>query len=105
MVHPSLWGFSVGIMWMNFWTIAYYTIPIVYALHFLIASFIAPLPWAKADEDESSLWNTDYFQNQVLQRSDDISEWPSLVPELSVLLVVTYLILFVILRKGLKSTS
>mmetsp|Transcript_24552 Transcript_24552/g.38086 ORF Transcript_24552/g.38086 Transcript_24552/m.38086 type:complete len:130 (+) Transcript_24552:431-820(+) len=91
-------------VWISLATLPYYTTIFTWVLSYWFSSLHSPLPWEKETADES-IWNVEYFPNEVLERSDSISDPMRLVTSLAVLLFLTYVIIYFTMWKGLMSSS
>lgn len=79
-----------------------------WSLSYLFDSFTSPLPWNKKEGDgspENAFWNTNYFHDEVLYRSNSISETNRIVPKMFIALIASYVIIYFSIWKGLKSSG
>jgi len=83
----------------------YYPAFFPWFLSYFFDSFKSPFPWEKETEIEGIAWNTKYFRKDVLQVSAGIDEPLRFIPWLVLMLLISYIIIFLIVRKGLKSAS
>ncbi|XP_077996417.1 sodium- and chloride-dependent GABA transporter ine-like [Glandiceps talaboti] len=122
---PLLKGTGIAAVSLSFLVCTYYNVIMAWALFYLIASFIHPLPYGTCGHE----WNTDncfsyedlnnlseneirpnhtispaeeYFNHRVLQISSGIEDFGTLVWELFVLLFVTWIIMYFCIWKGIK---
>jgi len=69
----------------------------------LFNSFTTPLPWEATEEDieKGIFWNENYFKNELLQSSESINELGSLVLQSVLALIVSWILLVVLLIRGM----
>mmetsp|Transcript_31107 Transcript_31107/g.47521 ORF Transcript_31107/g.47521 Transcript_31107/m.47521 type:complete len:105 (-) Transcript_31107:1220-1534(-) len=104
MIHPRFWGVGFAILMIVTFTLMHYAILFPWSLSFFVDSFISPFPWAANIEDRETgefVWNANYFHDEVLQRSESINEPFRLVPRMVILLLVSYVIIYFTVQKGL----
>lgn len=102
-INPKLWGLGFCQALVDSLTVLYYVTLMPWSVSFLIDSFKNPLPWAS--DDSNSLWNKDYFHKETLQVSENISEPGGIVPMMAVCLLISYVVIYFSMWKGLRSTS
>ena len=81
-----------------------------WSFSFLFDSFKSPLPWVLETAstnatDVSQLWNEDYFINETLMRSKDITEQGGMVLGLVGCLALANIVTYFSAWKGLASTG
>ena len=92
---------------MNTFTIFYYNTLVPWNLSFLYDSFKNPLPWTVTNEDGESneIWNSDYFHNVVLERTETINEGGGLNPRIVIFSIIAYIAIYFALWKGIKGST
>lgn len=109
------WG-GVVISWV---TSLYYAIILCWSVFYFFQSFISPLPWSQeayAENNPDLSTNTtaastedyinfDYFKNEVIKMSAGIHDMGSINPSTFLCLIVTYVLIFICIFKGVESTS
>lgn len=70
-------------------------------------SFTTPLPWEATEEDieKGIFWNENYFKNELLQSSESINELGSLVLQSVLALIVSWLLVYLCIYKGIESSG
>ncbi len=121
-----------GIGWASVivsWIISiYYAIILCWSVFYFFQSFKSPLPWSREAiinlqntsnfhdlnssysnltniTQEEDYINIDYFIKKVLKQSEGIENMGSIDGELTLCLIVTYVIIFLCISKGIKSSS
>mmetsp|Transcript_29075 Transcript_29075/g.43835 ORF Transcript_29075/g.43835 Transcript_29075/m.43835 type:complete len:147 (+) Transcript_29075:369-809(+) len=82
-------------------TLMYYAILFPWTFSFFVDSFRRPLPWV----GEEGLWNTKYFHEEMLQRSESIESPIRIIPRLFVYLIFSYILIYFTVYKGLQTSS
>mmetsp|Transcript_6476 Transcript_6476/g.10423 ORF Transcript_6476/g.10423 Transcript_6476/m.10423 type:complete len:138 (+) Transcript_6476:432-845(+) len=100
MVHPRLWGIGLAMTTVVGMTLMYYVILFPWSLSFFFDSFSGTLPWTS----DEGLWNANYFHDGMLQKSDG-DESLRLVPKLVICLILTYILVYFTVWKGLMTSS
>ncbi|XP_061105390.1 sodium- and chloride-dependent GABA transporter ine-like [Conger conger] len=116
---PLLKGVGLAMMAITFILSTYYNVIIAWALYYLFSSFQSPLPW----ENCNNTWNrpncTDHITNRsfsssasqqffsykVLDQTSGVEEAGTLRWELCLLLVVAWILTYLCIFKGVKSTG
>ncbi|XP_078601679.1 sodium-dependent proline transporter-like [Branchiostoma floridae x Branchiostoma japonicum] len=124
---PILKGIGYSMIIISSWTSIYYNMIIAWALYYLFASFTSVLPWHHCGH----WWNTpscvetvevanmtanmtnftrvspseEYWHHRVQQYSSSISETGKVSWELSLCLLLAWVLVFFCLFKGVKSTG
>ncbi|KAL5005592.1 hypothetical protein ScPMuIL_016750 [Solemya velum] len=123
-VNPCFKGIGMTFVVFSAITSIYYNMVIAYCFRYLYASMTSDLPWESCDND----WNTcecrvgtgnssyinlrnatilkcgmSFFSNEVLQLSGGIGEVGTLVGPIVICYLVTWIIVFLVLIKGVKS--
>ncbi|XP_033627491.1 sodium- and chloride-dependent GABA transporter ine-like isoform X1 [Asterias rubens] len=127
LICPIFKGTGLATVMISFILTTYYNVIIAWALFYLIASMQSELPWDSCN----NTWNTDdcfshqdymslngstkpnntvspteeYFHNRVLQITDRIDDTGSMRWELFALLLVSWIIVYLCLFKGLKTSG
>lgn len=104
-IHPRLFGVSLCQMLVCFLTMVYYNTLLAWCLAFLYNSFQSPLPWLTNGSSSSSLWNKSFFYDTLLQRSESIEQVGHIVPIIIICLFIGYLLVFLAISRGIKSSS
>ena len=76
-IHPCLGGVGVSSVLTTFYVSIYYNVILAWALVYMGASFISPLPWSEEHDARNGNVTMDasiYFEDRVLQRSESISD-------------------------------
>ncbi len=127
LICPIFKGTGLATVMISFILTTYYNVIIAWALFYLIASMQSELPWDSCN----NTWNTvdcfshmdykalngstkpnntvssteEYFHNRVLQITDRIDDTGSMRWELFALLLVAWIIVYLCLFKGLKTSG
>ncbi|MBN3308362.1 INE protein, partial [Amia calva] len=119
-VCPLLKGVGTATVVISFIMCTYYNIIITWALYYLFSSFQSPLPWGNCN----NTWNTpdnctdlvtnstsssssgqEFFNYRVLERTSGVEEAGTLRWELFCLLLVAWILVYLCIFKGVKSTG
>ncbi|XP_070572179.1 sodium- and chloride-dependent GABA transporter ine-like [Ptychodera flava] len=122
---PLLKGTGVAAVMLSFLLCTYYNVIMAWALFYLCSSFISPLPYGTC----GNWWNTDncfsyedleglgendtrpnnsvspteeFYNYRVLQMTDGIENFGTLVWELLLLLIVAWVVVYLSIWKGVK---
>ncbi|KRJ97333.1 sodium- and chloride-dependent glycine transporter 2 isoform X2 [Drosophila yakuba] len=121
---PLLKGTGIAQVVVNAYCVCYYSVIISYPVRMIFYCFFKQVPW----EDCSNSWNSDncvtvsdmgkqnstdgfstsadeFFHLEVLRISKDISELGGMVWEQLVALIVTWIIIYFCLMRGIKSVG
>ncbi|KAJ8266349.1 hypothetical protein GJAV_G00129390 [Gymnothorax javanicus] len=116
---PLLKGVGLATVAISFIMCTYYNIIITWALYYLFSSFQSPLPW----ENCNNTWNrpncTDhisnspfsstasqqFFNHKVLDRTSGVEHTGSIRWEVCLLLLVAWILNYLCIFKGVKSTG
>lgn len=114
-----------GIGWASVlvsWMISlYYAIILCWGVYYFFLSFLNPLPWSKEAalekakmnnatisdslSDSRGYMNIHFFKEEVLKISGGIADMGSLDNELVFCLLITYVMIFFCIAKGIQSSS
>ena len=110
---PGLWTVVPLQVCINFFTATYYITLMAWSMFYFFNAFSSPLPWAVeptnvdallTDEQKAqALWNQNYFDQTVLEKSTGIDEPGSLVGWLVFMMFLSYVVVYFASWKGLKS--
>ena len=81
----------------------YYNTLMSWSIAYLVKSFSSPLPWTV--DNENSLWNSKYFHEDLLERSNEIGEVGEVVPLMLLCQIAAYVLIFFTIFKGVKSSG
>ncbi|KAL0994404.1 hypothetical protein UPYG_G00121790 [Umbra pygmaea] len=118
---PLLKGVGLATVAISFIMCTYYNIIITWALYYLFSSFQSPLPWQSCN----NTWNTancsdrvvpntsmhsstasqQFFNYRMLERTGGVEESGSLRWELFLLLILAWILVYLCIFKGVKSTG
>ncbi|XP_078589306.1 sodium- and chloride-dependent GABA transporter 1-like [Branchiostoma floridae x Branchiostoma japonicum] len=119
---PLLKGAGLATVMITFLFSTYYNVIITWALYYLFNSFQDPLPWARCDNS----WNTEncttglnrsllhndstspsneFFYRNVLEISSGIDDFGAPQWDLSLTLLLAWIIVYLCIFKGVKSTG
>uniref|UniRef100_UPI003AAF917F sodium- and chloride-dependent GABA transporter ine n=1 Tax=Centroberyx gerrardi TaxID=166262 RepID=UPI003AAF917F len=105
---------------ISFIMCTYYNVVITWGLYYLFSSFQAPLPWqscnntwntpnctehATNDSAYSSTASQEFFDYKVLERTGGVEETGVIRWELSLLLLLAWILIYLCIFKGVKSTG
>lgn len=96
-VNHKLRGIGLAAILAGFIVVVYYVVIMAWSLVFLINSFASPLPWT--DDPES------YFLNDVVGISSSVSDIGGINTTLLLALLVNWIVIFLIVRRGTKSVG
>jgi len=100
---------SLAQLTVCFFTCIYYITLMAWSFSFFFDAFNSQLPWMKAGADKATevdnLWNKEYFYIDTLDASTGIHEPGSMVGKLVGCLVLSYVVTYFSVWKGLKSTG
>jgi SNF family Na+-dependent transporter len=117
---PRLHGLKMIQCSICFFTTVYYILLLAWSVQFFFESFKSPLPWVKEITEENTagltaeekkkmeldnLWNEDFFYKDTLYMSDNIGVQGRLVPKIVGCLVLSYIITYFAVWKGIKSVG
>ncbi|NP_001161606.1 neurotransmitter transporter-like protein [Saccoglossus kowalevskii] len=124
-IAPFLKGTGVATVVMTYLLCTYYNVIMAWALFYLVASFVSPLPYGTC----GNWWNTDkcfsyedlenlgenetqpnnsipptqeYFDHRVLQISSGLEDFGSMVWELFLFLSIAWILVYLCIWKGIK---
>ncbi|XP_060941330.1 sodium- and chloride-dependent GABA transporter ine [Limanda limanda] len=118
-VCPLLKGVGVASVAISFIMCTYYNIVITWALYYLFSSFQAPLPWQSCN----NTWNTpnctnhatnssysstasqEFFKNKMLEQTNGVEEAGEIRWELLLILFLAWILIYLCIFKGVKSTG
>ncbi|XP_034461964.1 sodium- and chloride-dependent GABA transporter ine [Hippoglossus hippoglossus] len=118
-VCPLLKGVGVASVAISFIMCTYYNVVITWALYYLFNSFQAPLPWQSCN----NTWNTpnctnhainssysstasqEFFKNKMLEQTNGVEEAGEVRWELLLILILSWILIYLCIFKGVKSTG
>ncbi|XP_043997312.1 sodium- and chloride-dependent GABA transporter ine [Gambusia affinis] len=118
-VCPLLKGVGIASVAISFIMCTYYNIVITWALYYLFNSFQAPLPWQSCN----NTWNTpnctdhatnssysstasqEFFKYKMLGQTSGVEETGTLRWELFLILILAWILIYLCIFKGVKSTG
>nr|XP_019941056.1 PREDICTED: sodium- and chloride-dependent GABA transporter ine-like [Paralichthys olivaceus] len=118
-VCPLLKGVGVATVAISFIMCIYYNVVITWALYYLFSSFQEPLPWQSCN----NTWNTpnctnhatnssysstasqEFFRNKMLEQTDGVEEAGGVRWELFLILILAWILIYLCIFKGVKSTG
>ncbi|CAB1455991.1 unnamed protein product [Pleuronectes platessa] len=118
-VCPLLKGVGVASVAISFIMCTYYNIVITWALYYLFSSFQAPLPWQSCN----NTWNTpnctnhatnssysstasqEFFKIKMLEQTSGVEEAGEIRWELLLILILAWILIYLCIFKGVKSTG
>ncbi|XP_074527626.1 sodium- and chloride-dependent GABA transporter ine [Halichoeres trimaculatus] len=118
-VCPLLKGVGLASVAISFIMCTYYNIVITWALYYLFSSFQAPLPWQSCN----NTWNTpnctnhatnssysstasqEFFRLKMLQQTSGVEEAGGMRWELFLILILAWILIYLCIFKGVKSTG
>ncbi|XP_076025210.1 sodium- and chloride-dependent GABA transporter ine [Genypterus blacodes] len=117
---PLFKGVGLASVAISFIMCTYYNVVITWALYYLFNSFQAPLPWQGCNND----WNTpnctnhttngskysstgsqEFFKYKMLEQTDGVEEAGVIRWELFLLLLLAWILCYLCIFKGVKSTG
>ncbi|XP_034539498.1 sodium- and chloride-dependent GABA transporter ine [Notolabrus celidotus] len=119
MVCPLLKGVGLASVAISFIMCTYYNIVITWALYYLFSSFQAPLPWQNCN----NTWNTpnctnhatnssysstasqEFFRYKMLEQTSGVEETGGMRWELFLILILAWILIYLCIFKGVKSTG
>ncbi|KAJ8412400.1 hypothetical protein AAFF_G00127360 [Aldrovandia affinis] len=116
---PLLKGVGLATVAISFIMCTYYNVIITWALYYLFSSFQSPLPWENCNNTwnrpnctdhatNSSLSSTasqQFFNYKVLERTGGVEEAGTMRWELFLLLLMAWILNYLCIFKGVKSTG
>ncbi|XP_037543956.1 sodium- and chloride-dependent GABA transporter ine [Nematolebias whitei] len=118
-VCPLLKGVGMASVAISFIMCTYYNLVITWALYYLFNSFQAPLPWQSCN----NTWNTpnctdhatnnsysstasqEFFKYKMLDQTSGVEEAGTLRWELFLILILAWILIYLCIFKGVKSTG
>ncbi|XP_015239167.1 PREDICTED: sodium- and chloride-dependent GABA transporter ine-like [Cyprinodon variegatus] len=118
-VCPLLKGVGMASVAISFIMCTYYNVVITWALYYLFSSFQAPLPWQSCN----NTWNTpnctdqatnssysstasqEFFNYRMLDQTSGVEEAGTLRWELFLILILAWILIYLCIFKGVKSTG
>ncbi|XP_056910747.1 sodium- and chloride-dependent GABA transporter ine isoform X1 [Takifugu flavidus] len=118
-VCPLFKGVGLASVAISFIMCTYYNLVITWALYYLFSSFQAPLPWQTCN----NTWNTpnctdhatnssysstasqEFFKYRMLQQTSGVDEIGTIRMELCLLLILAWILIYLCIFKGVKSTG
>lgn len=118
-VCPLLKGVGIASVAISFIMCTYYNVVITWALYYLFSSFQDPLPWQSCN----NTWNTanctnhptnssysstasqEFFKYKMLQQTDSVEEAGQIRWELFLILILAWILIYLCIFKGVKSTG
>ncbi|KAG7483755.1 hypothetical protein MATL_G00041620 [Megalops atlanticus] len=118
-VCPLLKGVGLATVAISFIMCTYYNVIITWSLYYLFSSFQSPLPWENCnntwnrpnctDQATNSSFSTtasqQFFNYNVLERTGGVEETGTMRWELFLLLLVAWILNYLCIFKGVKSTG
>ncbi|KAJ8342900.1 hypothetical protein SKAU_G00328280 [Synaphobranchus kaupii] len=118
-VCPLLKGVGLAMVAISFILCTYYNIIITWALYYLFSSFQSPLPWENCNNtwnrpnctdhitnsSFSSTTSQQFFNYKVLERTSGVEEMGTMRWELCLVLLVAWILNYLCIFKGVKSTG
>ncbi|XP_036379971.1 sodium- and chloride-dependent GABA transporter ine [Megalops cyprinoides] len=118
-VCPLLKGVGLATVAISFIMCTYYNVIITWSLYYLFSSFQSPLPWENCnntwsqpnctDHTTNSSFSTtasqQFFNYKVLERTGGVEETGTMRWELFLLLLVAWILNYLCIFKGVKSTG
>ncbi|XP_029375711.1 sodium- and chloride-dependent GABA transporter ine [Echeneis naucrates] len=116
---PLLKGVGMASVAISFIMCTYYNVVITWALYYLFSSFQAPLPWQNCN----NTWNTpnctnhatnssytstasqEFFKHKMLEQTSGVEETGVLRLELFLILILAWILVYLCIFKGVKSTG
>uniref|UniRef100_A0A3Q1EHX7 Transporter n=1 Tax=Acanthochromis polyacanthus TaxID=80966 RepID=A0A3Q1EHX7_9TELE len=119
-VCPLLKGVGIASVAISFIMCIYYNVVITWALYYLFSSFQSPLPWQNCN----NTWNTpnctthaingsnfsstasqEFFNYRMLEQTDGVHEAGTLRWQLFLILILAWILIYLCIFKGVKSTG
>ncbi|XP_058483268.1 sodium- and chloride-dependent GABA transporter ine [Solea solea] len=119
-VCPLLKGVGMATVAISFIMCTYYNVVITWALYYLFSSFQSPLPWQNCN----NTWNTpnctnhatnssyssstasqEFFKYKMLEQTSGVEETGTIRWELFLILVLAWILIYLCIFKGVKSTG
>ncbi|XP_059207829.1 sodium- and chloride-dependent GABA transporter ine [Centropristis striata] len=118
-VCPLLKGVGIASVAIAFIMCTYYNVVITWALYYLFSSFQSPLPW----KDCNNTWNTpnctshatnssysstasqEFFKYKMLEQTSGVEEGGVVRWELLLILLLAWILVYLCIFKGVKSTG
>uniref|UniRef100_A0A8C9SP83 Transporter n=1 Tax=Scleropages formosus TaxID=113540 RepID=A0A8C9SP83_SCLFO len=118
-VCPLLKGVGLATVAISFIMCTYYNVIITWALYYLFSSFQSPLPWencnntwnrpnctsSTTNSSFSSTASQQFFNYKVLERTAGVGDPGTIRWELILLLLVAWILVYLSIFKGVKSTG
>ena len=108
-INGHLGGIGVASVLTTFYVSIYYNVILAWALVYLGASFISPLPWAMEKGGPAGnvtvMDSHIYFEKSVLHMSDGMSDMGGVPWRLFLCLTVAWLLVYAIIYKGIESSG
>ncbi|XP_076607171.1 sodium- and chloride-dependent GABA transporter ine [Chaetodon auriga] len=118
-VCPLLKGVGMASVAISFIMCTYYNIVITWALYYLFSSFQAPLPWQNCNNtwnspnctnhatnsSYSSTASQEFFQYRMLEQTSGVEETGVIRWELFLILLLAWILIYLCIFKGVKSTG
>jgi SNF family Na+-dependent transporter len=118
MIGKKFTGLGWATVFVSFALSAYYAIILCWAVYYFFLSFSSPLPWSREatsgfnasdiidkEEYEANFMNVDFFEKDILKKSGGIEEIGSVDGNLALCLIVTYILIYICIAKGIQSSS
>ncbi|XP_035288524.1 sodium- and chloride-dependent GABA transporter ine [Anguilla anguilla] len=116
---PLLKGVGLATVAISFIMCTYYNVIITWALYYLFSSFQSPLPWENCNNtwnrpnctdhmtnsSSSSTASQQFFNYRVLEQTSGVEETGTVRWELVLLLLVAWVLCYLCIFKGVKSTG
>ncbi|XP_014324901.2 sodium- and chloride-dependent GABA transporter ine-like [Xiphophorus maculatus] len=118
-VCPLFKGVGIASVAISFIMCTYYNIVITWALYYLFSSFQAPLPWQSCNNtwntpnctdhatnsSHSSTASQEFFRYKMLGQTSGVEETGTLRWELFLILILAWILIYLCIFKGVKSTG
>lgn len=126
MIHKKFTGIGWACIIVSWIISIYYAIILCWSVYYFFLSFISPLPWSmeaqkekqaliyqnsnntnntNTTDNEINFMNLAFFKEEVLKVSGGIDNMGSINPNLMVCLIITYILIYLCISKGIKSSS
>lgn len=104
-ISPHLWGVGITAIAVDLLVSIYYCVIFAWALFYLGASFISPLPWTGGDDDGMVDAVRGYFIEDVLNRSEDVNHIGDVSWQLALCNTVAWSVTYLMTSNGIESSG
>ncbi|ELU15127.1 hypothetical protein CAPTEDRAFT_142937 [Capitella teleta] len=121
---PFFQGAGMGTVMLSFLLCTYYNVILTWAMYYMFSVFTDPLPWSHCNNSWNSkmCWgdysnssikppnnsvspSQEFYENHILQQTDGIEDQGSIIWQLALILLLSWVLVYLCLFKGVRWTG